>query len=142
MQVFIIGSAIETASCLDRKRLNKQIIECKQIINTILGKSQAWKNHPCVLQYKDHLNWLVAYMHCLENYFADNIHTARIWNLYAVELTPNFHSTMYLEQMKRRLYTKDNNHYAKWSVLGESLENWYWSTEENKYIKYINGKRI
>jgi hypothetical protein len=27
MQVFIIGSAIETAMCLDEKRLNKQIIE-------------------------------------------------------------------------------------------------------------------
>lgn len=27
MQVFIIGSAIETAMSLDKKRLNKQIIE-------------------------------------------------------------------------------------------------------------------
>lgn len=29
MQVFIIGSPYETAKVLDKKRLNKQIIECK-----------------------------------------------------------------------------------------------------------------
>jgi hypothetical protein len=22
------------------------------------------------------------------------------------------------------------------------LENWYWSQEENRFVKYINGKRI
>jgi hypothetical protein len=35
MQVFVIGSAIETAMCLDKKRLNKQIIECQQILKGI-----------------------------------------------------------------------------------------------------------
>ena len=32
MQVFIIGSPFETAKCLDSKRLNKQIMECGQIL--------------------------------------------------------------------------------------------------------------
>ena len=54
MQVFIIGSAIETAMCLDKKRLNKQIIECRQILKTINGESKAWMNHPCTIQYKKH----------------------------------------------------------------------------------------
>ena len=56
----------------------------------------------------------MAYIyHCLK-YFNNDIHNARIWNLYAMDLTPNFHTIAYLEQMKRRLYTKDNNHYNKW----------------------------
>lgn len=38
MQVFIVGSPIETAMALDKKRLNKQIIETRQIIDAICGK--------------------------------------------------------------------------------------------------------
>lgn len=142
MQVFIIGSALETAQALDKKRLNKQIVECKQILNAIEGKTKAWANHPCTKQYKEHIEWLIAYTHCLKSYFNNDIHKARIWNLYAMNLTPKFHTIDYLEQMKRRLYTKDNNHYNRWWFLGESQENWYWSTEENRFIKYINGKKL
>lgn len=31
MQVFIIGTPLETAVALDKRRLHKQIIECKQM---------------------------------------------------------------------------------------------------------------
>ena len=57
MQVFIIGSPLETAMALDRRRLNKQIIECRQILNAIFGKTNAWVNHPCTLQYHKHKHW-------------------------------------------------------------------------------------
>ena len=72
----------------------------------------------------------------------DHIGKARVWNLFALYNTPDFHNVSYFEQMKRRLYTKDNNHYKQWSYLGESQENWYWSTVENRFIKYINGKKL
>ena len=48
MQIFIIGSPFETAQALDKRRLNKQIIECRQIMKAINGESEAWANHPCV----------------------------------------------------------------------------------------------
>ena len=41
MQVFIIGSPFETAEALDSKRLHKQIIEARQIIQAIQGKTDA-----------------------------------------------------------------------------------------------------
>ena len=135
---------------LDMKRLNKQIIECKQILNAISGLSNAWRNHPAVIQYRKHTDWLNAYMQCLIHYkkhimhdtSEDHIGKARIWNLFALNTTPDFHKISYFDQMKRRLYTKDNNYYKQWSYLGESQENWYWSDVENDFIKYINGKRI
>ena len=68
MNAFIIGTALETAMVLDMKRLNKQIIECKQILNAISGLSNAWRNHPAVIQYRKHTDWLTAYMHCLIHY--------------------------------------------------------------------------
>ena len=103
MQVFIIGSAIETAMCLDKKRLNKQIIECRQILKAIYGESKAWTNHPCTIQYKKHKEWLIAYMHCLEAFYNKDIHKARIWNLYASDNTPDFHTSAYFDNMKKRI---------------------------------------
>lgn len=57
MQVFIIGNALETAMILDNRRLNKQIIECQQILNALSG-NKAWSDHPCTLQYKEYEDWL------------------------------------------------------------------------------------
>lgn len=51
MQVFIVGSPLETAMALDSARLRKQIIETQQILDALNG-AKAWSNHPCVLQYK------------------------------------------------------------------------------------------
>lgn len=69
MQVFVpYDSPYRVASCLDMRRLNKQIIECRQILAAIRGESNAWKNHPCVKMYRDHTEWLEYYMFCLECY--------------------------------------------------------------------------
>ena len=135
MQVFIIGSPYETAKVLDKKRLNKQIIECRQILKAILGESKAWANHPCTIQYRDNVNWLIAYTHCLESFFNNDIHKARIWNLYAMDNKPIFHTQEYFDNMKKRLYTKNHEHYKQWENLGESYENWYWVDNKWKIYK-------
>ena len=67
MQVFIIGTPLETAIALDPLRLNKQILETQQILYALNGK-KAWSNHPCVLQYKGHEKWLEHYLSCLTLY--------------------------------------------------------------------------
>ena len=152
MQVFIIGSPLETAEALDSRRLNKQIIECSQILSALHGKS-AWSNHPCVLQYRGYEEWLWMYKEVLYEYYLyahNNNATESLkencfdlfvyWNNKTVGCTPPFHTQEYFAQMKRRLYTKDNNHYKQWAHLGESQENWYFV--DNEWRKYINGKRI
>jgi hypothetical protein len=45
MQVFIVGSPLETAMALDPKRLNRQIQETKVILAALSG-AKAWSNHP------------------------------------------------------------------------------------------------
>lgn len=154
MQVFIIGTPLETAIALDAKRLNKQIIECGQILDALNGE-KAWRNHPCVLQYNEHKKWLWLYMSVLAEYYQIN-HLDWLsdegkeslkplmyhWNEKALKKTPYWHTQEYFDQMKRRLYTKDKVHYKQWEYLGTSNCNWYWSQKENKFIKYVNGKRI
>lgn len=141
MNVFIIGSPFETAQALDTRRLNKQIIECQQILDALNGK-KAWSNHPCTLQYKGHERWLLCYMSCLLRYKCGEYKRAETSNSWCMLNRPPFHTEEFFSQMKRRLYTKNPEHYAQWADLGPSDENWYWSPSEQKIIKYINGKRV
>lgn len=69
MQTFLpYESFIESAHVLDNKRLGKQRVECIQILNTLIGKTNGWKNHPCVKMWKGHEYLLTIYgFHiCLE----------------------------------------------------------------------------
>ena len=139
MQVFIVGSPLETARALDIRRLNKQIIEVKQILAALNG-TDAWSNHPAVLQYRGYEMWLRHYMRCLECYVRSNMMLSAFISNESDKIRPEWHTQAYFDQMKRRLYTKDNNHYKQWAHLGESQENWYFV--DNEWRKYINGKRI
>lgn len=142
MQVFIVGTPFETAMSLDSRRLRKQVVECGQIYEALTGKSK-WSNHPAVLQYKGHEHWLKLYTYCLAWYYEKGgFIRALLYNDEALKFTPQFHTQEYFDQMKRRLYTKDKEHYEQWAYLGESDVNWYWSHEKQEFIKYRNGKRI
>ena len=143
MQVFIVGTPYETAEALDYKRLKKQMIENKQIMDAILCDGKCWiGNHPIVKSYKNHFQWFYHYHLCLFWYWRGDKPMASKMSKQAMAFKPNFHTEDYFNQMKRRLYTKDNKHYKQWANLGESDCNWYWSYDKNKFIKYINGKRI
>ena len=55
MQTFLPFPAKRNSlDALDNKRLNKQILECYQILNVLSGnsKSNAWRNHPAVLMWE------------------------------------------------------------------------------------------
>lgn len=139
MQVFIIGSPLETAQALDKRRLNKQIVEVGQILEALNG-AKAWSNHPCVLQYRGYEKWLEIYKGILMSYEKCEFGTAILSNMYADIYQPDWHTQEYYDQMKRRLYTKDKEHYKQWADLGGSQENWYYV--DGKWNKYVNGKRV
>lgn len=138
MQVFIVGSPLETAMALDPKRLNRQIQETKVILAALNG-AKAWSNHPCVLQYRGYEFWLKCYLSCLCYVKWEEWVQAKATSQLADNNRPDWHTQEYYNQMKRRLYTKDAEHYKQWAHLGKSEENWYFVG--NQWRKYINGKR-
>lgn len=140
MQVFIINSPLYTANALDKRRLNKQIIECRQILDAIKGRSQAWKNHPIVLSYKNYVAWLEYYLECLDNYYKGNIPDAKYYSRLADQIRPEFHTRAYFNKMKQRLYTKDSEYYSRWARFGTSDINMYYV--DGQWLYYRNGKRI
>jgi hypothetical protein len=63
MQTFLpYGTSFNlTAKCLDNKRLGKQRVECLQILNTLFGKNDGWKNHPAVKMWRGYEWQLTIY---------------------------------------------------------------------------------
>jgi len=55
------------ARVLDNKRLGKQRVEAKQILDIITGEAKytAWRNHPVVVQWKGHATALKAYINAM-----------------------------------------------------------------------------
>lgn len=140
MQIFIIGSAYDTAKSLDGKRLNKQIIENKQIIAAINGTGKGWFNHPIVKMYKDELVWLELYNKCLIEYKDNNFKGAIKYSNLANFYKPYFHIEEYFTIMKRRLFTKDPIFYSQWGYLGKLDINAYYFDGYWKFYK--DGKQI
>ena len=147
MQVFVPSAApIVVAECLDRKRLNKQVIECRQIIKAVCGESSAWRNHPIVKMYSKHVLWLTLYAQCLEAYRRGDIGGARRYSCMAGKCTPPFLSGSNGVQLtywhRGRLCKKDPEHYAKYfgflpsEMNGLGIDNFI----ENVYI--VDGKTL
>lgn len=143
MQVFVVGSPLETAMVLDKARLRKQIIECHQILAAIHGEGKEWIHHPVVLMYSEpnSVRWLSIYAFVLEGYLAGYSGLMEL-DADAKEITPPFHTPEFFTQMKRRLYTKNPEHYKQWAELGESQDNHYWSPSQQKWLVYRNGKLL
>lgn len=148
MNVFIpYPSPLEVAKTMwaDKRRYNKQIIECKQIIAAIEG-AKAWRNHPVCLMYKEHRKWLYYYMRVFtayRDYKKGNdkaFVTAMFYDGYAENVTPTFIDDAMCIQHRKRLYTKSPELYPQFAEYGTSEENWYYIS--GQIVKYVNGKRI
>ena len=64
MQTFLpFKSFVNTARALDNKRLNKQILECYQILNVLSNDDPhaGWRNHPAVKMWRGHELGLYTY---------------------------------------------------------------------------------
>lgn len=49
------------ARVLDRQRLGKQRVECKQILDALHGRSKGWASHPAVLMWRGYERALLDY---------------------------------------------------------------------------------
>ena len=147
MQVFVpYVEPYFVAQSLDKRRLNKQVLECRQIIKAINGESDAWKNHPVVKMYKNHMIWLIFYTMCLDAYRKGHLKEARRYNTVAHIYAPSFIKDWRVTSHHRaRLYTKDPEYYRN---VWPHLANYYIQCEENLYIVdgktrwYKNGKLV
>jgi hypothetical protein len=70
MQTFLSEPTFKRcAQALDNKRLNKQLLECRQILNILINfpDTASWRNHPAVLQWKEYIPALFKYAEHVRN---------------------------------------------------------------------------
>lgn len=62
MQTFLpYPDMAASAACLDYRRLGKQRVEVKQILNALSGASKGWVNHPATVMWRGHSYSLAQY---------------------------------------------------------------------------------
>lgn len=62
MQTFLpYADFRQCAQVLDRQRLGKQRVECKQILLALTEPTYGWKHHPAVKMWRGHEHALAAY---------------------------------------------------------------------------------
>ena len=63
MQTFLpVADFKESAKILDYRRLGKQRVEARQILNALQGKSKGWVNHPATKMWKGYEPALEQYL--------------------------------------------------------------------------------
>jgi hypothetical protein len=159
MQTFLpSANATIAASMLDSKRLNKQILECYQILNVLSGKSKGggWRNHPAVLMWKGYEKGLWKYVQAMivearsrgirtENNEA-NLNNLKdlCWDIWG-DNPPSFWNDKtklmrVVTTHKASLFDKDPMFYARFGYAKHSIYNspccskckYYWVTHEGR----------
>lgn len=136
MQVFVpysnILQVVKEMAC-DKRRYNKQIVECNQILRAIKGETEAWKNHPICHQYKNYIEWLEFYRDLFIIYRESNyeLKSEKMNNLLLsvknIKLPPFLLNQDYLDSHKRRLYQKSPELYPQFEEYNKENDesNWY-----------------
>jgi hypothetical protein len=142
----------KSASSLDNKRLNKQLLEGRQIYK-ILASNQskgAWVNHPAVKMWRGYDNALFKYLFSIKDECdGRGISTEKNWNA-LIEMhewnwnrggnivdPPWWGDSRVHQSHRNNLYIKDPEHYAKFiaDVRVTCCEkcNYFWPTHTAWY---------
>jgi hypothetical protein len=147
MQTFLpYANFINTAYALDRRRLGKQRIETKQILLTLTGESEGWKNHPAVKMWKGYEMSLAFYgsIICIAwksygykdnqlQWFKDTyIYVGRRFKK-RLEHPPWLGDQRVHSSHRAALLHKDYEHYSQFGWREEPKLNYYWPKEETNY---------
>lgn len=135
MQTFLpYPSFNETAKCLDWKRLGKQRVECKQILNALEGNSKGWVNHPATLMWKGFEEALKQYSNIMIKEWINREYnnTMELYTVQKAKLVypPWLGLDAFHASHRSNLLRKDPEYYGQfgWSE-GPDLE-YYWPSKE------------
>lgn len=115
------------AKVLDNKRLGKQRVEAKQIINVIKkikkdpnaksanGKTLAWSRHPVVLMWKDHVPALKLYYNCIVDEWISRgyLNTMKKFRVTKFTIPWFMHNKQVIESFRAALLRKNHAHYSR-----------------------------
>ena len=145
MQTFLpYANFDKSAQCLDYRRLGKQRVECKQILNALCGNS-GWKNHPAVKMWNGYENALKAYMNaCIKEWVRRgynnnmNLHNLDVHGT-TIDMPPWIGDNRFHASHRSNLLRKDSAHYGQFGWTESSDLPYFWPTKEG-YGSSSNGR--
>lgn len=155
MQTFLpYPDPVRCASVLDDKRLYKQIVECKQILNTLEAKRLrreepnnlkgfkgiAWANHPAVLMWENNPKYLRIYQLCMLDEWLLRRWGVCLGDDYFTGYVPKpswFTNEEIFKSHRANLYRKDPKHYAQFKGDDEG-QGYVWAVTKED-LKEIGG---
>lgn len=145
MQTFLpYSDFLKSVEVLDYKRLGKQRLECKQIINILEGRqtSAGWKSHPAVKMWEGYTEALKEYANaCITEWV--KLGYKNTMNLYEIKNSviypwwlgnENFHRAM-----RSRLIEKNKEFYLPLFPDDEKFNDgkYFWPVNETKTFRII-----
>lgn len=142
MQTFLpYKSFIETAKCLDNKRLGKQRSEAKIILNILEGKAKpnkygkiSWINHPAIKMWAEYKNCLKLYLNLIigeweKRGFKNNMFKEEL-NILEIKCPPWLGNEKFHNSHKSKLLEKDTKFYGKYGWDIKIGLPYVWPTKE------------
>lgn len=148
MQTFVpYADFNQSAAALDNKRLNKQLLEGRQIYSILVSgrRSGAWVNHPAVKMWRNYDMALFEYLVAMKDECNDRgIATEKNWNAILelhdnnwnrgskVVMPPWWNDNRVHESHRNNLYVKDSDYYSMFSNANRiaccDKCNYFWPT--------------
>jgi len=139
MQTFLPYSSFhKSAATLDFRRLGKQRVEAKQILETLRGQSNGWKNHPAVKMWYGYEEALAVYgaIMCQEwinRGFRDSLKAyffARMSTSVTTALPPWLGDERLHSSHRANLLRKAPEHYSQFGWTEKPAEGYWWPTSK------------
>lgn len=141
----------KSVKCLDNKRLNKQKVECYQILKALNGETKGWVNHPCTKMWKGYEDALITYSvhvidECIKRGFNDTcldkiVAYRKIEPENGIEMPWWLGNEEVHESHRSNLYRKDSIWYDKFDELFRLDLPYCWPTIIDG-VKYLKFKQV
>jgi len=134
---------LKSAKVLDNKRLGKQRVEAKQILDIIEGKAEpnehgkiAWINHPAVKMWEGYANCLRYYINCIirewvSRGFKNNMESERCM-IFSIVYPDWIGNKEFHDSHKSKLLEKNKEFYSQYNWDVEPDLPYYWPTKQKK----------
>ena len=152
MQTFVpFADLQDSAAILDNRRLNKQLLEGRQIYKILSSnqRSGAWANHPAVRMWRNYDTGFFSYLQAIKDECVyRGISTEKNWNVIIEMHNNNWHrgdnpvlpawwgDERVHQSHRNNLYRKDPNYYAEF-MFDSFISccdkcNYYWPTHKSE----------
>ena len=122
----------KSAKCLDYKRLGKQRVEARQILDCITTPN-TWRNHPAVLMWEKHTSVLkLYYNHMVEEWIARGYNnTMDLYTVsYIYEYPRWFGDQRFHASHRSNLLRKNPEYYSQFQWTESNNLPYFWPTKE------------